>query len=673
MTDSTHLGLPYLNAAQAQKHVTHNEALRMLDALVQLSVIGRNIVSPPASPPEGGRWLVGAGATGIFTGNANNVVAFQDGVWRFFVPQKGWRAYVESEAIVLLFDGTAWNDLGLSFHTLQNLTALGIGTTADTANVLAAKLNNALFTAKALSEGGTGDLRYTLNKSAVGNTVSQLYQDGFSGRAEVGLAGDDNFHFKVSPDGSAWYDALILSNTAGDKFAPAGGFVLGNNAFFSTMSTSGIVTPLSQVQGASASAAFLAARFGNDANPPRVFFAKSRGASVGTHGAIAVGDDLGGLSAAGSDGTAMRHGASLKAVATGSATSNGTPTKLQFDTSDGSAAPVDRMEIGPNGNVGIGAAYHTGIVRLTVSRNATSSLPPWAQTDLVAAMGGLDAANARFVIDAFGGLPIMSFRRADGTAAAPSAVQANEQICQFGAFGYGTTGYSSSGRAFVVFYAAENWTDTAQGTYATILTTEKTTAVPTERLRVDDSGNLLIGNTTGVDKLTVAGNAVPFADNTYMCGKSGARWSAIWAANGTIQTCDARDKTIVERLAPSEAAAILDAVEPIKFRWKIGGHSENRTVTEHEHVPEDDPRRFSEEVSYTPQPGKRVHAGFIAQEVKAAMAANGGDFGAWGLEDASDPESRQFLRPDQLIPILWEALRETRRELAGLKAQLAKS
>lgn len=231
MTDTIHLGLPYLDAAQAQKHVTHNHALRMLDALVQLSVTARNVVSTPASPTEGGRWIVGGGATGAFAGNVNNVAAFQDGVWRFFVPQKGWVAYVESESVTVLFDGSAWNELGLSVRNLQNLSELGIGTTADATNVLAAKLNNALFTAKATTEGGTGNLRYRLNKSAAANTVSQLYQDGYSGRAEIGLIGDDNFHIKVSPDGSAWHEAISIDKTTGKPSFPSGLVIPNRNTF----------------------------------------------------------------------------------------------------------------------------------------------------------------------------------------------------------------------------------------------------------------------------------------------------------------------------------------------------------------------------------------------------------------------------------------------------------
>jgi hypothetical protein len=68
-----------------------------------------------------------------------------------------------------------------------------------------------------------------------------------------------------------------------------------------------------------------------------------------------------------------------------------------------------------------------------------------------------------------------------------------------------------------------------------------------------------------------------------------------------------------------------------------------------------------------PRPGRRAHAGFQAQEIKAAMDAAGTDFAAWGLDDAADPSSRQWTRPDQLIAVLWAALKETRAEVARMR------
>ena len=55
MSDTIHLGLPHIAASQAQKHVTHNEALRMLDALVMLAVKDRDLSAPPGSPARGSR------------------------------------------------------------------------------------------------------------------------------------------------------------------------------------------------------------------------------------------------------------------------------------------------------------------------------------------------------------------------------------------------------------------------------------------------------------------------------------------------------------------------------------------------------------------------------------------------------------------------------------------
>ena len=65
---TTHLLMPYILASQAQMHVTHNEALRLLDAIVQLSVLDRTRTAPPASPVDGDRHIVASGATGLWSG-----------------------------------------------------------------------------------------------------------------------------------------------------------------------------------------------------------------------------------------------------------------------------------------------------------------------------------------------------------------------------------------------------------------------------------------------------------------------------------------------------------------------------------------------------------------------------------------------------------------------------
>jgi hypothetical protein len=103
------------------------------------------------------------------------------------------------------------------------MTLLGVGTAADAANPFSAKLNNALWTAKTVAEGGDGDLRYKLSKESAANTLSLLLQDNFTGCAEIGLTGDDDFHFKVSPDGTSWLEALKIDRATGKVSFPASG------------------------------------------------------------------------------------------------------------------------------------------------------------------------------------------------------------------------------------------------------------------------------------------------------------------------------------------------------------------------------------------------------------------------------------------------------------------
>ncbi|WP_407523238.1 DUF2793 domain-containing protein [Methylobacterium oryzisoli] len=218
MPDATPLlALPLLAAAQAQKHVTHNEALIALDSLVQLAVLDKDLAAPPASPAEGDRYLIAAAApSGAWAGWAGRVVRYQDGAWRSFVPQPGWFAFVADEADLYTYTGAGgWMGFRATLTALQNLARLGIGTTADAANPFAAKLNAALWTARGTGEGGSGDLRYTLNKEGPGRVLSLLLQSGWSGRAELGLIGDDDLSLKVSADGGTWREALRVARASG--------------------------------------------------------------------------------------------------------------------------------------------------------------------------------------------------------------------------------------------------------------------------------------------------------------------------------------------------------------------------------------------------------------------------------------------------------------------------
>lgn len=104
------LALPLLASAQAQKHVTHNEALARLDALAQLAVHDRNRTVPPGAPIAGDRHLVAAGAGGEWAGQDGRI-ALYDGGWTFLAPHAGWRVFVAQERTTLVHTGAGWSDL----------------------------------------------------------------------------------------------------------------------------------------------------------------------------------------------------------------------------------------------------------------------------------------------------------------------------------------------------------------------------------------------------------------------------------------------------------------------------------------------------------------------------------------------------------------------------------
>jgi hypothetical protein len=290
-------------AAQAQKHVTHNAALRALDAIVQLAVVDKDLAAPPAEPAEGARYIVAASPTGAWAGHAGEIAAFQDAAWRFYAPREGWRAWVADEDTLYVRNGSAWTalegggggggggltalvedatpqlggNLDANGHNIGFDDATGITDDAGNEHIVfrktasavnqvgvtnAATGNAPLIAAEGgdanidlqLAGKGTGHPRaamlgvnasadpttrfavaaaaslfnhagaghqHKINKNAAADTASLLFQTGFSGRAEMGTTGDDDFHFKVSADGSAWHEAIVVERSTGKVSLPA--------------------------------------------------------------------------------------------------------------------------------------------------------------------------------------------------------------------------------------------------------------------------------------------------------------------------------------------------------------------------------------------------------------------------------------------------------------------
>jgi len=91
MADTTvNLQMPYVLPSQAQKHVTHNEALQRLDAVTQL-VLQAELAAPPVSVAEGACYAIKAPAAGDWSGRSGQLAFRQDGAWIFMVPGKAGR------------------------------------------------------------------------------------------------------------------------------------------------------------------------------------------------------------------------------------------------------------------------------------------------------------------------------------------------------------------------------------------------------------------------------------------------------------------------------------------------------------------------------------------------------------------------------------------------------
>jgi len=349
--DTPNLALPYILPGQAQKHVTHNEALRLLDAMVQLAVLDRTHTAPPASPADGDRHLVAAGATGLWAGWDQSIAFRVDGAWIRLIPRPGWLTWVAAEGQFLVWSGSSWASVGeprdvpdsvfslvndadptkkavfslaaistgqTRTYTLPNtsselailagtqtfsgnktfsgtLTASGatatLGTSTGTATyglgtgattsgttktvnlgtggasgsttvvnigsassgaggttvintptvtfanaVTQVGMPQANLTAQLLGLGGaTADsynrlsvnapavllnnagagIEATFNKNTPGDDAAFAFKTGFSARALLGLLGNDDLSFKVSPNGSTFFDAIRIDRTSG--------------------------------------------------------------------------------------------------------------------------------------------------------------------------------------------------------------------------------------------------------------------------------------------------------------------------------------------------------------------------------------------------------------------------------------------------------------------------
>lgn len=100
--------LPLIAVNQAQKDVTHNEALTTLDILSHLLVQSRGLTQPPTTPIVGDAWIVGSGGVNEWQGRDGDIAFWSSGGWRFIPASDGMQAWVVDEQISLRNLQGAW-------------------------------------------------------------------------------------------------------------------------------------------------------------------------------------------------------------------------------------------------------------------------------------------------------------------------------------------------------------------------------------------------------------------------------------------------------------------------------------------------------------------------------------------------------------------------------------
>lgn len=246
------------------------------------------------------------------------------------------------------------------------------------------------------------------------------------------------------------------------------------------------------------------------------------------------------------------------------------------------------------------------------------------------------------------------------------------QFTQSSAGGGGVTGtIANSGAPLANTSAALNLqAKKANGTLVSMATVDGSTVDPTGQ----GSGSIgLYARNSGGYGYPVAlgtgenGNFYPGFDNTGSNGKSGYRWSAVWAANGTIQTSDPRTKTDIQD--SSLGLDFINKLRPVSYKFKVGGNKVLGEVVE-EAVYDEDGNLVSEAVIKPvvhPVEGKRQHFGLLTTNVKEALG--GVDFGGYIKTDINDADSEEALRYDEFIAPLVKAVQELSAKVSALEAK----
>lgn len=191
--------------------------------------------------------------------------------------------------------------------------------------------------------------------------------------------------------------------------------------------------------------------------------------------------------------------AASKLLGRGSAAGAGSPEEITVGsglTMTGTTLSATAGSMGGSGTTGtlpqFTASTTLGDSNITVSGSAVgiNEPTPIAQLHLSETGGSLPL----MLLDGYGVAANVVCRTALGSKASPTAVTSGTTLGGYGIRGYGSTQFSNGARVYLLGYAAETWTDAAQGAYWVFGTTAIGTNAVTERLRITDNGRLTLNS-----------------------------------------------------------------------------------------------------------------------------------------------------------------------------------
>lgn len=219
MSETVQFGLPLVQAAQAQKHVTVNEALARLDCAAQMRLQSVSVSTPPVAPFDGTAYGVPVGSVNAWEGKAGMVAVASNGGWVYFTPQKGWCAWIVESGTSAVYDGAQWRNDALAISsggaaTLHRIVEIdhivNAGATSQTANIIP---NGSQVV------GVTG--RVLQQITGAGLTGWELGVSGSANRYGSGLSLVQNSWIRGLSGAPVtyWSDTPLVLNATGGSFA----------------------------------------------------------------------------------------------------------------------------------------------------------------------------------------------------------------------------------------------------------------------------------------------------------------------------------------------------------------------------------------------------------------------------------------------------------------------